>query len=145
MEMEIDNRIWPYLQRQLGYSDEQMAGFRQDPRWRKVLASSPAMMSRTVVFVVRESHGCNVGHRPGDRFCFSPVGYMMAHRGPDKVCPYLMPAMTRLMYLVQERIWEGADPLPLFRFAHCDDVGLGCGGWGQVLIETTIEENGAEP
>jgi len=65
---------------------------------------------------------------------------MLAHKGPKKVCPYIMPSMARLMAVIQERMYEGLDPQPFFYRAHCEDVGLKCGGWGQVLIEVKIAD-----
>ncbi len=46
--------------------------------------------------------------------------------------------MARLMWVIQERIYEGLDPRPFLYRAHCEDVGIGCGGWGQVTIEAKI-------
>ena len=63
---------------------------------------------------------------------------MFAHKCPEKICPYLMPVMTRMMWLVQERLYEGLDPCPTFPVGGCDDVGLDCGGMGRVLIEAKI-------
>ena len=86
-----------------------------------------------------ESHGCNIEHKAGDRFVFSAEGYMLAHKCPKKICPYILPAMSRMMWIIQERIYEGLDPLPYFHRAHCQDVGIECGGWGKILIEARIE------
>jgi hypothetical protein len=33
---------------------------------------------------------------------------------PEKICPALMPVMTRMMWLIQERIYEGLEPRPTF-------------------------------
>jgi len=55
-----------------------------------------------------------------------------------KLCPFLMPPMARIMWVVQERIWEDLDPLPLYPVGQCDDVGLDCNGWGRVVIEARI-------
>jgi hypothetical protein len=49
-----------------------------------------------------------------------------------------MPVMTRMMWLVMERIYEGVDPRPTFYFGDCDDVGLECGGLGKVRLETKV-------
>lgn len=58
-------------------------------------------------FEVHASQQRNIEHKEGDKFYFSPEGYMLAHKGSKKVCPYLMPAMARMMALIQERIYEG--------------------------------------
>jgi len=136
--MKIDENVWKYFQVHLGYSDQEMEIFKKDPRWSRILEKSDDLLKKTIIFEVIESHGCNIEHNVGDQFIFSPEGYMLAHKCPKKVCPYIMPTMSRLMYLIQERMYEGLDPLPFFYRGHCEDVGLKCGGWGQILIEAKI-------
>jgi uncharacterized repeat protein (TIGR04076 family) len=130
--------IWQAMQLHLGYSDEELETFKNDPRNQKIMARVPDLMSKTVIFEVVQSHGCNVGHKMGDQFPFAAVGYMLAHKGPKKVCPYLVSAMARLLWVIQERIYEGLDPRPVFHRGHCEDVGIDCGGWGRVVIEAKI-------
>ncbi len=134
----VSEGVWKLMQHRLGYTDEELEKFKNDPRNEKIMARAAELLNKTVMFEVVESRGCNIEHKVGDQFPFSAEGYMLAHKGPKRVCPYLMPAFARLMWLIQERIYEGLDPKPFFHRAHCDDVGLGCGGWGQVLIEPKI-------
>jgi len=77
-------------------------------------------------------------HKVGECFYFNAEGYLRAHKGPEKICPFLMPVMTRMMWLIQERIYEGLDPRPTFYIGDCDDVGYHCGGFGKVVLETKI-------
>ena len=100
------------------------------------------MARKNVVFGVAESHSYNIGHKVGDRFFFIAEGYMLAHKGPENACPFIMPVMTRMMYLVQERICEGLDPRPTFYFGDYDDVGPECGGLGKLRLETKISHDG---
>jgi uncharacterized repeat protein (TIGR04076 family) len=133
-----DEAVWKFMQQRLGYSDEELEQFKGSPRNHKILRKAGDMGNKTVVFEVVESHGCNIQHHVGEKFFFSAEGYMLAHKGPKKICPYIMPAMSRLMWIIQERIYEGLDPHPYFYRAHCEDVGLDCGGWGRVVIEPKI-------
>ena len=135
---QTDDTVWRAMQQHLGYSDEELEVFKGDPRNQNIMARAADLLGKTVIFEVVESHGCNIEHKVGDRFLFAAEGFMLAHKGPKKVCPYLMPAMARLMWVIQERIYEGLDPRPFFYRAHCEDVGIGCGGWGQVTIEAKI-------
>ena len=134
----IGPEIWELMKKRLGYNDEEMGAYQNNPRNRKVLESAVDLMSKTVIFEVVKSRGCNIEHKAGDRFYFSAEGYMLAHKGPKKICPYIMPPMARLMWVIQERIYEGLDPKPYFYCAHCEDVGIDCGGWGCVNIEATV-------
>ncbi len=138
--MEINENVWKFFQNRLGYTDAEIEDFKNDPRWQKILMRSNDLLGKTIIFEVIESQGCNIEHKVGDQFLFSPEGYMLAHKGPKKVCPYIMPSMARLMAVIQERMYEGLDPQPFFYRAHCEDVGLKCGGWGQVLIEVKIAD-----
>ena len=132
------DEMWKYLQGHLGYSDKELEDFKNNPRNRKVLGKWNDLANKTIIFDVIESHGCNINHKVGDRFLFGATGYMLAHKCPKKICPYIMPAMVRMMSIIQERIYEGLDPLPLFSRGQCDDVGIECGGWGRVIIEPRI-------
>lgn len=139
-QFSVPEEAWKALQQHLGYSDEELAIFKKDPRWHKVLSRGGDMAKKTVVFEVVESHGCNIKHGIGDKFYFSAIGYMLAHKGPKNVCPYILPGMARIMTLVQDRLYEGIDPTPLFNRASCDDIGIKCGGWGRVIIEAKIQD-----
>jgi len=137
--MAVENEgIWKLMQHRLGYTDDELEKFKNDPRNRKIMAKSKDLLGKTIVFEVVKSRGCNIEHKVGDKFLFSAEGYMLAHKGPKKVCPYILPAMARLVWIIQERIYEGLDPKPFFHRAHCDDVGLDCGGWGCVVFEAKV-------
>ncbi len=135
-----NDEIWKFYQNRLGYSDDEISNFKKDPRWQKLLSRSQDLLTKTIIFEVVESHGCNIEHKVGDQFIFSPEGYMLAHKSPKKICPYIMPVFTRLMHLIQERIYEGLEPRPFFYKGQCDDVGIKCGGWGQIMVEAKIVE-----
>jgi len=69
---------------------------------------------------------------------FPNGGSMDTKNSSESLCPFLMPPMARIMWILQERVWEGLDPLPLYAVGQCDDVGLDCNGWGRVVIEARI-------
>jgi uncharacterized repeat protein (TIGR04076 family) len=141
---QVDESVWLAVQERLGLTDDQLEAMKKRPAWRKVMRSTVIhdLVRTNVVFEVVESHSCNIGHQVGDRFLFNGEGYMLAHEGPEKVCPFIMPVMTRMMWLIQERIYEGLDPRPTFYFGDCDDVGFDCGGLGKVRLETKIAYDG---
>jgi len=137
-ENQISNDFWNFMQNRLGYNDEQMEKFKEDPRNHKVIQRGPDLVNKTVIFEVIESHGCNIEHKVGDQFVFSAEGIMLTHKCPKKVCPFILPQMSFMMFTIMERIYEGLDPLPLFNRGRCLDVGIDCGGWGNVIFETKI-------
>ncbi len=136
--------LWLAAQERLGLTDVQLQEMKDRPAWRKIMREKVIsdLLRTNIVFEVVEAHSCNIEHKVGDRFLFNGEGYMLAHKGPEKVCPFLMPVMTRMMWLIQERIYEGLDPRPTFYFGDCDDVGFECGGLGKVRLETKITYEG---
>ncbi len=128
------------FQKILGYSDDQFKNFLQEPRNQKILSRIGDITKINIVFEVVKSEGCVVGHRVGEKFIFPRGGALDMRNSADRLCPFLMPPMTRLNWIIQERFWEGLDPNPLFYAGHCDDVGSDCGGWGRVVIEARIEK-----
>jgi len=64
--MKMDERTWKTVQQRLGYNDEEMRKFRENPRNPDVLAKAPALMNKTIVAKVVDSHGCNSEHKVGD-------------------------------------------------------------------------------
>jgi len=135
---EVNEAVWKIMQDKLGYTEEEAKKFKNNPRNVKVMKAAEALVNKTIIFEVVKSHGCNIEHKVGDKFYFAAEGYMLAHKGPKKVCPFILPAMSRLVWVIQERIYEGLDPVPSFNFSHCEDVGIDCGGWGRVVIEAKV-------
>ena len=137
---KVDEAIWMAVQERVGYTDDQMKIFRGRPFAHKILQGKVIgdLLRTTVILEVVEAHNCNIQHKVGDKFYFNAEGYMITHKCPDKICPFIMPVMTRMMWLVMERCYEGLDPRPTFYIGDCDDVGVECGGMGKIRIETKI-------
>ncbi len=134
------------LRERLGYSDQEMEAFAQNPRNARVLAVVPEMLSRTIVFDVIESHGCNSRHEVGTRFAFSGDGNLLTKHCPSKVCAFLLPVMAQAVFAMHELWYAGADPNQLcFRHGGCYDVGVKCGGWGRVVVEASVVDRSEAP
>ncbi len=56
---------WKAMKAHLGYTDEEMKVFRQNPRNEDVLSNAPAFLKRPIVLEVAKSHGCNSQHKVG--------------------------------------------------------------------------------
>jgi uncharacterized repeat protein (TIGR04076 family) len=142
--MDIDERQWKLLQRHLGYSKEEMAIFRDDPRNAEVLERSAEMAGKYIILEVVESHGCNSGHKVGDRFFFDAFGNLLTELGPKRVCGYSLNAALMLVFAASEMLFAGTDPNAIrFKRAGCFDVGLECGGWGRIVLELRVAEKAA--
>ncbi|MBI5905689.1 MAG: TIGR04076 family protein [Deltaproteobacteria bacterium] len=130
---------WKVMQSRLGYSDEEMKMFRENPRNDDVLSKAPALAGKTIVLEVVDSHGCNSGHKVGDRLVFDGAGNLLTKKSPDKVCVYAVHAAAPLVYAANELFLAGVDPNGMrFRRSACLDVGIRCGGWGRVVFELSV-------
>jgi uncharacterized repeat protein (TIGR04076 family) len=139
--MEISQEIWDMMQKHLGYTDEEMKLFREDPRNEHVMAAAPALMNKTIVFEVVKSHGCNSRHQVGDRFVFDGAGNLISKLSPKRMCVYALNAMAAPVFAMNELFYAGADPNRMrFKRTSCFDVGIGCGGWGQVVLEMRVTD-----
>lgn len=139
--MPIDERQWKIIQRHLGYSDEEMKTFRENPRNEEVLAQASALMNKTIILEVVESHGCNSRHRVGDKFYFDGAGNLLTELCPKKVCAYSLSSALMMVFTANEMLYAGLDPNQIrFKRAGCFDVGLQCGGWGRIVLELRVEE-----
>lgn len=138
--MTIDENTWQFFQQHLGYSDEEMALFRANPRNADVLTKGRALISKTIVAEVVEAHGCNSQHKVGDRFLFDGAGNLLTTKGPRRICMGALGSLGPLIYAVSELFYAGADPNALrFNRTGCFDVGVRCGGWGRVVMEVRVE------
>jgi hypothetical protein len=137
----VDERLWKIMQRHLGYSDEELKIFRENPGNEDVLSRTPALMSKLIVLQVVASHGCNSHHKLGDQFYFDGAGNLLTDLCPKKVCAFLLGPAATLIYAVGEMVYAGVDPNVIrFKRTNCFDVGLQCGGWGRVVVELRVED-----
>ena len=129
------------FQQHLGYTDEDMAKFRADPRNEEVLGESPGLMNKTIVAEVVESHGCNSQHKVGDKFYLDGAGNLISKLCPKRMCLYAVSALKPAVFAVNELFYAGVDPNGLrFNRTGCSDVGVECGGWGRLVMEIRVED-----
>lgn len=139
--MNVDESIWKYLQNHLGYSVEEMKTFRENPRNEQVILKGAELMGKIIVAEVVDSHGCNSGHRVGDKFYMDGAGNVISKLCPSKMCIHALSALQPLVFTANELVYAGADPNEmLFKRCGCVDVGLQCGGWGKVVLEVRLED-----
>jgi hypothetical protein len=131
---------WESFRRQMGYSEEELAQFRADPRRAYVMQHADRLNAWIIVAEVVASHGCAAGHQVGQLFYFSPHGLYLSTKGPAAPCLQIPVAVAPAVAVMQERIISGLSPEPyLFNHVGCVDVGLACGGWGHVALRLYAE------
>ncbi|MBW1816301.1 MAG: TIGR04076 family protein [Deltaproteobacteria bacterium] len=139
--MTIDESTWKFYQEMLGYTDEELETFKQNPSNEDVVSKAAALMDRTIVFEVVASHGCAGRHRAGDRFHFDGSGNLITKLGPGRICISALTAMAPLISAANELCYAGVDSNDMrFKRTACHDVGLQCGGWGNVAFEMKVEK-----
>jgi uncharacterized repeat protein (TIGR04076 family) len=139
--MKVDERTWKTFQQHLGYNDEEMKRFRENPRNEDVLTKSPGLMNKTIVIKVVESHGCNSQHKVGNKFFFDGAGNLLTNLCPKRICIYALNSVAQLIFASNELFYAGIDPNEMrFRRTGCFDVGVQCGGWGHIVMELSIED-----
>jgi len=139
--MKLDENAWKMFQQHLGYTDEEMAKFRADPRNADVLAKAPELMNKTIVAEVVESHGCNSQHKVGDKFYLDGVGNIISKLCPKRMCIHAVSALKPAVFVVNELVYAGVDPNEMrFKRMGCFDVGVECGGWGRIVMEVRVED-----
>jgi uncharacterized repeat protein (TIGR04076 family) len=142
--MTVDEETWRFMQRHLGYNDEEMALFRANPRNADVLAKAPELMRKTIIAEVVESHGCNSQHKVGDRFVFDGAGNLLTSKCPRRICFGALHGLAVLIFATSELAYAGVDPNSLrFNRTGCIDVGVRCGGWGHIVLEVRVEDRSA--
>ncbi len=136
-----DAQKWEIVQKRLGYTDEEMKIFRDNPRNVDILSKVPDLVNKTIIAEVVESQGCNSQHKVGDRFYFDSAGNLLATFSPKRICIYVLSVIVPQIFAATELLYAGVDPNEMrFKRAGCFDVGLACGGWGRIVLELKVEE-----
>jgi uncharacterized repeat protein (TIGR04076 family) len=132
---------WKFMKKRLGYTDEEMKIFRNNPRNKDVLSKIPMFSNKTIVAEVIDSHGCNSQHLTGDKFYFDGAGNIITKLCPKRICIFAIHAITMQVFTAGELILAGVDPNEMrFKRAACFDVGVECGGWGRIVMEINVED-----
>jgi uncharacterized repeat protein (TIGR04076 family) len=133
--------MWKFIKKRLGYTNEEMRMFRENPRNEDVLSKAPELIKQTIIAEVIDSRGCNSQHMDGDRLYFDGAGNLLTEKCPQRICIYALNAITPQIFTVNELLHAGVDPNEMrFKRAACFDVGLECGGWGRIVMEINVED-----
>ena len=136
-----DKIKWNFIKKRLGYTNEEMKMFRENPRNEDVLSKAPVLLNKTIIAEVIDSHGCNSQHGVGDKFYFDGAGNLLTEMCPKRICVYALNAITPQLFTVNELLHAGVDPNEMrIKRVDCLDVGLKCGGWGRIVLELKFED-----
>ncbi len=139
--MKIDQAVWSFFQNHLGYTDDEMKKFKEDPKNEEVLSKSAELMNKTIVVEVAESHGCNSQHKAGDKFYLDGAGNFISRLCPKRMCSFALCSFAPAVFGMHELFYAGVEPnTMLFKRFSCSDVGIQCGGWGRIVMEIRMED-----
>ena len=125
----------------LGYTDAQWETWKSNPRNLKVVENFGEFQKYKLVAEVTSSCGCAAGHKVGDRIVFGGDGTLLCKENPEKICFGLLAPINPFVGAVFDKISNGEDPTQIaFNKAHCLDVGVDHGGWGEVVVEVRVEK-----
>ena len=130
---------WKFIKKHLGFTNEEMKKFRENPRNEDILNKVPELLKKTIVVEVIDSHGCNSQHKVGDKLYFDALGNLLTKKCPKRICIHALHAITPQVFTVNELLCAGVDPNKMrFKRAACFDMGLECGGWGRIVMEIRV-------
>jgi len=137
--MKKEERIMNILKKRLGYNDKDFNIFKNNPRNKDIISKINQLSKKLIVLEVIESHGCNSGHKTGDKFYFDAVGNLITNMSPNKICSYSLNSALMMIFTANEMLFAGIDPNQIrFKRANCFDVGIQCGGWGKIVLELNV-------
>ena len=115
-----------------------MTIFKENKRNIDVLSKAPALMNKTIIVEVVQSHGCNSQHKKGDKLYFDGAGNLITKLAPKRICIYALSSMTKLIFASNELFYSGIDPNEMrFKRTGCFDVCVQCGDW-RVVISSAL-------
>jgi uncharacterized repeat protein (TIGR04076 family) len=135
-----DDRVFKIIKKRLGYNDKDLDNFKKDPRNIELINRSKEFNKTRFILEVVESKGCNSNHKVGDRFYFDYAGNLLTEMCPNRVCGYSLNSAMMMIFAANEMLYAGVDPDEIrFKRSSCFDVGIECGGWGNIVLELKIE------
>ena len=134
--MNDNDSMLDMAQAYLNYSDDQLIEFKNNSNNMDILSKMPQILETKFTLEVVEANGCVCQHQAGQKIVINGDGSIAAKEGPEKICVYLLQAITPIIFSAQEFIYAGLNPNKIkIKKLGCFDVGVKCGGIGHVIIE----------
>ena len=128
------------VQAHQGYDDEEMVSFQENPRTKGIVSKLPDLLSTRFTMEVIKSHGCGAQHKVGDKIYFDGFGCLTQNPSEQRICAFAISAVSQLIWTAQELIYADVDPNNMrLNRVGCLDVGVKCGGLGNVIFEFKAE------
>jgi len=136
-----DNQALKRFGDRVGYTEADLKQLQAgDPRLRQMERLGRAAARYSIQAEVVKARNCNSGYQAGDKFILDVNGNFITKLCPARLCVYAISQLAVPVALINERLGEGLDPSQ-FHFMHqvrCLDVGVECGGYGEVRLEIKV-------
>jgi len=140
MVNNITEEMWDFYQKLLGYNNDEMKSFKENPRTEGIVLKGPVLAKMRFIFEIVQSHGCSCNHKKGDKIYFDGIGQLIPELSPKRICAFAISAVSQLIFAGQELVYAGVNPNNMrINRVGCYDVGVHCGGWGNVVLEMTVD------
>ena len=141
-QREISERRMERLKAAFGWTEEQIRNL--SPSQWKYLDNARKFAQYKMIAEVVKAEGCLSQAKEGDKFVISRGGLLLVNEWTfPNPCAFALGAtsMGGFLSAAQERIAEGLDPNDIcVNRVKCPDVGVECGGWGEVLFKIYFEK-----
>jgi uncharacterized repeat protein (TIGR04076 family) len=136
----LDDATLKSLREALNYTDVRWEKWKSNPRNIEMAKEGLNFEKYRLVAEVTSAYGCAAGHKVGDKIVYNG-GTLLCKESPERICFGLLSAISPCVHAVMERVFNGEDPTKIaFDKAHCPDVGVDHGGWGEVIAEVKVEK-----
>ena len=128
-EIQCMNENW-------GWTKEQINNLTL--RQRRNVRVTPMRRAIKLIAEVVKAENCACKPKIGDRIIINGAGIVAKRQTTfPYLCLFALAPLLPFVYVVYDRCVDGLDPSPQGFGDHvrCCDVGVGCGGWGEVMFK----------
>jgi len=134
------DRIAEIIRKRLNLEDQEWSLIETNPKFKELFQNAVEASKYRLIAEIIESKGCHSGHVVGQKIIFDNSGNLLSKESPDRICSFLMPNLTVLINAFFENFMNGRNPNEvMFNTTGCFDTGVGCGGWGHIVVKMTAE------
>ena len=115
-----------------GWTDEQIDNL--SPKMLKFPKSAKTQEYKMIAEVIHYEN-CSFKLKKGDKLVFGSAGILLPDESTANLCLWAIDPLLPFNYMIYDRLYEELDPNGIFPdHVKCTDVGVACGGFGEVLF-----------
>ena len=133
-------KIAKEAQERYGYTDDQVKQLKENQI--KLINNISELSNYRLVAEVVESENCGWNAKVGDKIVLSGPGWLLPSECTNKenTCLFAVSELVSFSHILYDRVCNGNDPTNLlFKRTRCKDPGVDHCGWGQIVMEISVE------